>query len=191
MTSGADPSSRTPLLRWVRATALGWLLGFVLVLVLALAWDMIGGGAQFMVGVGMGAGIGFMQSRAIGDRVKPARQWLWTSTIGVGSPFVLWDLSGLAGLESLFSMPRCVLMGGLFVGMLQWRLLRPRFERAAWWIPACVVGWGLPAGLIALGDSGWAPAPFKLISIVTMFFGGVILGLVTGTALDSITREGE
>ena len=55
MTSGADPSSHTRLFRWVRATVLGWLLGFVLVLVLALAWDMIGGGAQFMVGVGMGS----------------------------------------------------------------------------------------------------------------------------------------
>ncbi len=61
----ASPEQFDPTLftRWVRATALGWLVGFVLVVVLAVVWDMTSGGAQFMVGVGMGTGVGSMQSR--------------------------------------------------------------------------------------------------------------------------------
>ncbi|MCJ7714533.1 hypothetical protein MUO66_08780, partial [Candidatus Bathyarchaeota archaeon] len=53
------------MLRWVGANIIGWLIGFVLVIVLAQAWELIGGGAQFMVGVGMGAGVGVLQSRVI------------------------------------------------------------------------------------------------------------------------------
>ena len=73
---------RSPFARWVRATTVGWLIGFVLVVVLAMVWDMIGGRAQFMVGVGMGAGVGYMQARVVGAWVDPTRRWLWTSIIG-------------------------------------------------------------------------------------------------------------
>jgi hypothetical protein len=48
-------------------------------------------------------------------------------------------------------------------------------------VPACIVGWGLPAGAIALGD--YLPGPGNLFSIGAMFFGGVILGAVTGKTL--------
>ena len=55
---------------WLRATFLGWVIGFFLVIGLVLIWDAIGvGSSQFMIGVGMGAGVGFMQGRA-------AKGWL-------------------------------------------------------------------------------------------------------------------
>ena len=78
--------------RWVKATTLGWLIGFVLVVVLAIAWDQIGGRAQFMVGVGMGAGVGFMQARVLGECIESAGRWIWATTLGMGLPFVLWIL---------------------------------------------------------------------------------------------------
>ena len=130
MNSESAQSNRRLFTRWVRATFLGWLLGFVVVIVLALAWDMIGGGAQFMVGVGMGAGVGYMQSRVVGEWADSPRRWLWASIIGMGAPFVLWDLSVLVGFEFVFSLPLSVLMGGLLVGILQWSLLRPHSDRA-------------------------------------------------------------
>jgi len=40
----------------------------------------------------MGAGVGFMQARmarAWTGRIEP---WLWTSIIGMGIPFVFWDI---------------------------------------------------------------------------------------------------
>ena len=183
MSTEMRQSERSPFARWVRATTVGWLIGFVLVVVLAMVWDMVGGRAQFMVGVGMGAGVGYMQARVVGAWLDPTRRWLWTSIIGMGIPFVLWDIGAVAGIGALFSLPLCVLIGGLLVGILQRRLLRPRFERASWWILACVVGWGLPAGAIALADSGLLPGPWSLLSIIAMFFGGVVLGAVTGRAL--------
>ena len=170
--------------RWVRATTLGWLLGFGLIIVLAIAWDMIGGGAQFMVGVGMGAGVGYVQGRLVGKFIDKPRPWLWASVLGMGTPFLLWDISAVIGAESVFSLPISVLVGGLFVGILQWRLLRPHSDRAAWWVPACVAGWGLPALAIALNDLHVLPDPWgELLSIGAMFFGGVVLGVVTGKAL--------
>ena len=170
--------------RWVRATTIGWLLGFGLIIVLAIAWDMIGGGAQFMVGVGMGAGVGYVQGRLVGKWIDKPRQWLWASVLGMGTPFLLWDLSAVIGAESVFSLPMSVLVGGLFVGILQWRLLRPHSGRAIWWVPASLVGWGLPAAAIALGDGGVFPGPGgQLLSLGAMIFGGVALGAVTGKTL--------
>ena len=174
------------LTRWIRATTIGWLLGFVLVVVSALAWDLLGGHAQFMVGVGMGAGVGFVQMRVLDERVESARRWLWASTLGMGVPFLLWDLGSLIGIEAFFSLGACVLAGGLLVGLLQCSLLRTRLERASLWIPACVLGWGLPAGAIALGDSDLLPGPMFLVSAGAMFLGGVVLGAVTGKALTSM-----
>lgn len=189
MNSESAQSNRRLFTRWVRATFLGWLLGFVVVIVLALAWDMIGGGAQFMVGVGMGAGVGYMQSRVVGEWADSPRRWLWASIIGMGAPFVLWDLSVLVGFEFVFSLPLSVLMGGLLVGILQWSLLRPHSDRAAWWVLASTAGWALPAGAIALGDLNLIPAPWgELLSLGAMFFGGLILGAVTGRALLWVLR---
>ncbi len=175
--------------RWLRATTLGWLLGFVLVVILALAWNIIGGGAQFMVGLGMGAGVGYVQTRVVGEWVESTRRWLLASIIGMGVPFLMWDLGALIGVGAFFSLPVCVIAGGLFVGILQCSLLRPRLDRASFWIPACVVGWGLPAGAIALGDSDLLPAPAFLLSLGAMLLGGVILGAVTGKALVWMPRR--
>lgn len=168
---------------WIRATTLGWLIGFVLVVVLAMLWDMIGGGAQFMVGVGMGSGVGYMQGRVARAWTRRIQPWLWTSIIGMGVPFVFWDIASATSTNVLFSLPVCVLLGGLLTGVLQQRLLRPQFERTSWWIPACVVGWGLPAGVIALGDSGLLPQVFGLLSMIVILFGGLLLGAVTGKTL--------
>lgn len=173
--------------RWIGMTAAGWLLGFVLVIVLATAWSATGGTAQFMVGVGMGAGVGFLQARVLGSRVDRPRRWLWASVLGMGLPFLLWDVGAGLGLNDLFSMPACALVGSLLVGVLQGRLLRPRFTRAPWWIPACVVGWGLPVGITLLGDSGPPPNPWPVLAAIV--FGGVMLGAVSGAALEWIARS--
>ena len=89
-----------------------------------------------------------MQARVVGEWADSTRRWCWASIVGMGIPFVLWDLSAAFGIEALFSLPLCVVVGGLLVRALQASLLRTRFDRVFWWIPACVVGWGLPAGAI-------------------------------------------
>lgn len=172
---------RREFLQWVRATAAGWLLGFILVVAVALLWGAVGGNAQFMGGVGMGAGVGFLQARILRKRCQMSWSWLWVSIIGMGLPFLAWDIGALLGGGRFFSLPFCLFLGSIFVGVLQARLLRARYKGAYRWIPACVVGWGVPAAFLALGDSGLPPGALALpIAIV---FGGVVLGIVTGQAL--------
>ena len=136
-----------------------------------------------MVGVGMGAGVGFMQARVVGEWVETTRRWIMETTIGMGLPFLIWDIGGALGMETFFSLPVCVVAGSLLVGVLQSVLLRPRLNHTSWWIPASLVGWGLPAAAIALGDSGLLSGPGALVSVGAMFLGGAILGTVTGKAL--------
>ncbi len=50
MSTEMRPPKRSLFAHWVRATTVGWLLGFVLVVALAMVWGMIGGGAQFRSG---------------------------------------------------------------------------------------------------------------------------------------------
>ena len=194
MDTKARQPDRTLFHSWIRATTLGWLIGFVLVVALAMVWDVLGGGAQFMVGVGMGAGVGYMQARVTSTWTGRIQPWLWASIVGMGVPFVLWDVASATAAKALFSLPVCVLLGGVLTGVLQKPLLRPQFERTSWWMPACVVGWGLPAGAIALGNSGFAPPVFGLLSTIVMFFGGLLLGAVTGKTLEWMSpreRSGE
>lgn len=175
--------------RWLKATTLGWLLGFVLVVILAIAWDQVGGGAQFMVGIGMGAGVGFTQARIVEEWMGRPSRWIWSTTVGMGLPFLLWDLGVGLGADAVFSLPLCVLAGSLFVGVLQGRLLRVGFHRTTWWIPASIVGWGLPVAAMAVGDSGVLSGAGAIVSVVAMFLGGAVLGVVTGKTLVSMPRR--
>jgi len=52
--------------RWIVLTFAGWSLGFVLILVCIALSGMVGlGETQFPIGLGMGAGVAFMQRRLI------------------------------------------------------------------------------------------------------------------------------
>ncbi|MDP2859703.1 MAG: hypothetical protein Q8P50_17260 [Bacillota bacterium] len=189
MESEARPLDTRFSRRWVGANALGWLLGFILVLVMSQAWDLIGGGAQFMVGVGMGAGVGILQGRVIAPWVTSWWQWALMSTIGTGAPFLLWDVGVGLGMNWPLPLWVCVLIGSVLAGFLQQRLFRPHGPRARWWVAACVVGWMVPEGLLALDDLGFLPGMWAFLSIGTLFFGGVLLGAVTSAALPWILSD--
>lgn len=187
-TDGQPPAAATKeqpklLARWVRATTLGWLLGVLLVILLAMAWNLVAGDAQFMIGVGMGAGVGLLQVRVVGPRVPSKRAWVVASTFGLGGPFALWDLGSIVGLGALFSLPACALAGALLTGLLQARLFNGGARRP--WILASVLGWGIPVAMIAIGDA-LPRGPGSLLSLPAIFFGGAILGAVTGRTLEAL-----
>jgi len=167
--------------RWLLATAGGWLLGFVLVLILAEIWSVTGGEAQFPVGIGMGAGVGYLQARTIDAIIDSPRQWLSSSIVGMAIPFAAWDVTTWIGVGTPYALQVATLFGAVIVGILQALLLRQRGKRAIWWIPACIVGWGVPAGLAALQTVG-------LLPVVGIICGGLILGAVTGIALVWISK---
>ncbi len=168
---------------WLRASALGWLLGIGLVLGLALLWDLFGGEAQFMVGLGMGTGVGYLQARVLRNWIRSWGRWWVATVIGMGAPFVLHDFLRLSSVQIPASLPLLVVAGGLLTGLIQQNLLWPLSCRANWWWVASQVGWALPAGMIALGDSGLLGPWGAFMSLTAIFFGGGILGAVTGRVM--------
>lgn len=172
MSAEMQQEKRPFIIRWILASFLGWLLGLIFTIVLAVSLETLtGGGAQFMVGLGIGAGVGYMQGRVLKEQLANMMSWDWASTIGMGLPFILWDISALTGGGLPFSMPLCVAIGSLIVGILQWRLLQPLSPKAWWWIPGCFLGWTLTAGLT------------DLLAIIIIFFGGAVMGAISGLVL--------
>lgn len=189
--SAPDPtaSARLPgFLPWLRATSLGWLLGIPAVVVLALLGEALRiGGSQVLVGMGMGAGVGILQARALRGLLASRAPWIATTIGGLAAPFLLSDVSRLASWNLPYSLPVAVAAGGTLVGLLQWRVLRGTLARAAWWIPASAAGWSLAGVTSSLADSvvrGRAirGVPGALAYLAIAASGGLVLGAVTGLA---------
>jgi len=173
--------------RWVWVTSLGWFAGFVLIVALAMLWDLVGGGAEFMVGVGMGAGVGLVQGFFLRRWIGSPVRWTVATTTGVGILFVAHDLLSALGFDAPYSLPLYMVASALLVSLLQRSLLASVSSRSSLWIPVSFVGWSVPAGLIALGDAAGLPAPLPTVcSLAGMFLGGTILGVVTGPAVAAI-----
>jgi len=189
MDAPADPDTRDLLLSWTKATFYGWFLGFLLVVVLTLVAGAFGGTLQFMVGLGMGGGVGHMQGRRIGRWIERPRRWLLASALGMGAPFVVWDLAAARGIDLPWALPAAVLAGGLLVGSLQWALLRRVSRRAIWWLPACAAGWFASAIALSLQGANGATDLLRSIALLAGMFGGWIpLAALTGPALIHVTR---
>jgi len=121
--------------------------------------------------------------------LEGARHWVWTTLLGMALPFAAFDLfptvSGQFGEVARVLLE--VAIGAFLAGLLQQRLLRRRFGRTIWWIPASVAGWTLAAAFSASGSllagSGPGRGPAMALHFAAILGGGVVLGLVTGGAL--------
>jgi len=188
-------SARKVFHQWVRATWAGWLLGIPFIIALALIGEAVGiGGIQSLVGVGMGAGVGLMQGRAIRSVLHRAAPWFWSCVVGLGLPFLAWDIAKAAGWDFPYSLYVSVALGGLIVGIWQAFLLRPHLHNTGWWVAASVVGWNLAAGMAAIADSLFRARSLRgiwgaLAYLGIIAGGGVILGLVTGGSLVWLLRQ--
>lgn len=189
--SKLDINSPHLLGQWIRVTWVGWALGVPCLIALALAGEAVGiGGSQVLVGAGMGAGVGFMQGRALKDVLHAFAPWFWSCVIGLSAPFLVTDIAKAIGRDLPYSLYVCVALGGLIVGVWQWRLLRGRFNHAGWWVLASTLGWSLAAVAAALANA----QPLRGIAGALLFLaiavaGGLILGSVTGVALVWLRRE--
>ncbi len=176
-------------IRWVRSTFFGYLSGFVIIILGGIVGDLIGiPGSDFIIGIGMGAGIGYAQGRQARQWLGATWPWVWATVIGLGVPFVLEDLLSATGIEfdGLHSLQLDVAICGLLVGLLQLRLLRSHSDRAIWWVPVCVVGWTLAAWTASVNFIGEWDA---ILNLGMILMGGVVLGVVTGGALVWMLRR--
>ncbi len=189
MSSEHSQADRHFFIRWVRGTFAGYLLGFVFVLLGSMAGDLIGlPGSDFIIGIGMGVGVGYVQGRMAKQLLGANWRWMWATVIGLGVPFLVEDLIAAAWSEfdSLHSLQLDVAICGLFVGLLQRRILRSHSERANWWVPISVVGWTLAAWTASVNFTGSLDA---ILNLGMILMGGVVLGAVTGGALVWMLRR--
>ena len=182
------------LLSWIRATWFGWLLGIPIITVLALIGEAVHiGGAQVLVGVGMGTGIGLMQARVIRRILHKSTLWIWSCIVGLGTPFLSTDISKVVGWNLPYSLPAAKGLGGLIIGIWQALILRSRLRQTGWWIVASALGWALAGGTSAMADSPRAHAIRGIWGAVVYLgiiaAGGLILGLVTGLCLAWLLRN--
>jgi hypothetical protein len=172
--------------KWVRATWGGWLLGVPIIVVLALAGEAVGlGGAQALVGAGMGIGVGWRQGRALRGLLGSAAPWFWATAVGLTAPFLATDLATLAGWHSTYSLIGAVAAGGLAAGSWQSRLLSARLPRAGSWIAASAIGWSAAAAAVFWADALLRSASLRgvwgaLVYLGAIGGGGLVLGVVTG-----------
>ena len=174
---------------WTRATWFGWLLGIPCTILLALAGEAVGiGGHQVLVGAGMGCGVGLLQGRAVKRFRLDAIPWFCSCTAGLAAPFLASDVGHGLGATWKYSLPACVAIGGVVVGVWQAALLRKEFSGTIWWVVGSALGWSLAGVTAASADTlvrshsirglAGAGAYLGLVAV-----GGLILGVVTGLVL--------
>lgn len=187
---------------WVAACCLGWVLGVPAIALLALVGESIGvGGSQALVGLGMGSAVGWVQGGRLTGLGISRAAWFWSSALGIGAPFIAWDVAQHLALPLEYSLLRLLLVGGVVTGGVQgWLLAASRLDaripaaRASrgsiltWWIAVCAVGWAAAGWCAGLADElikthavrGLAGAGLYLASVAV---GGPVLGLVTAPVL--------
>lgn len=186
----APPSTFALAIRWTRATFLGWSLGFALILAFIALCGLVGlGNSQFPVGLGMGVGVGLLQRRVVAERTGTGAGWLAASALGLTAPFLARDVATLLALKLPYALAGSIVIGGLVVALLQWRVLQLDAGRAATWVVASVVGWSLGGSTVVLNDRVLPKTPGilgALIYIGVILTGGILLGATTGLVLPRI-----
>lgn len=184
-----------PFPTWLRATWLGWVLGIPFVILFALLGEALGiGGAQVMVGLGMGAGVGLLQGRVLRGVLSRALPWTTASAVGLALPFLATDLASLRHWDLAYSLTWCVISGGLIAGAWQAWLLRSKVRGTGWWVVASAAGWALTALVASYGDRLSRSGTLRGLSgaalyLGTMSAGGLVLGLTTGVVIARLTRQ--
>lgn len=182
--------------RWVSFTTYGWFVGIVLVVGFALVPELLfkmsdESGGQAAIGIGMGAGVGFMQWMVLRKFLTTSHRMFWGTFIGFSFAFILRDIVTPLiefPLTVETTIPFAVLLGAFISGWFQYKFVFSKImAKAVNWIFYSVVAW-LLATLITMGMSllnfkTGEHLPKVLIVIIALLFlsiGGPILGYITG-----------
>ena len=200
---------------WVISTTLGWALASLLTLGMALAFAIPDPdaarayvssplGERIFDGLMLGAMVGLIPALLIAlfwvVLRRSARDVLWAvlATILGSALLCVVGRGGGPQIESSFAtMLRLGILGGVigggFVGLCQWIILRRRVSRINGWIGLTVAGWvigwtitlwgtDLTEQLFSALPIGWATGPIEqgdpnlILSIAALVVGGAVVG---------------
>ena len=178
------------LLNWVTANGIGWPLGFISAIILSnlIVNIFYHKETNLILGLCIGASVGYAQWFVLKRNFKISSLWGLVCTVSMGVPFIAivvmdennYEIPSFSGDYEFFGRLIFGLVMGLVIGLVQTQFLKPYFKKAAWWIPASSVGWGI----CFLASS----APMSL-SIPGILLGGVLLGLITGYAIIRMNKS--
>ncbi len=179
--------------QWMLFTSLGWILGVVLILLLAELSEAFAVTIDFPLGVGLGLGIGFMQWLVLRKYVETSFKWIGLTVLGLSFPFVLYDIC-----SQLFCIPEIWLflnfgIGGVVSGYLQYRFfLIALSKKSKCWLWYSFYAWCL---CLLLNSFPFIPyyqqlkkSTKDIINIITIFGSGPLFGLITGMGMVIILR---
>lgn len=182
--------------KWMWMNFAGWVLGIVLVLTLSVLFDSLRiEGWQFIVGLGMGLGIGFMQWLSLRKVIPVSGNWILFTALGLSLPFLIFDLAVSNDGQNVgynFSyLLISVLLGCIITGLLQRNLLKRSGIIIKDWVLANIVGWMLAVGAFSAINFTrglpWTTLELFALNLALMLAGGPILGYATGIALKKTT----
>lgn len=182
--------------KWTLSTIYGWLLGFVVIIILAFASDALGiGNSQFFVGTGIATGVGFMQNRIMRSKLKIGWNWMWMTILGMTISFVFFDFGqNISNIIPAFNLQLSVAVGGIIVGVLQYLVLKAHsINGSCWWIFVSSIGWasaGLVVGLVDYLKDYISIDPLVLVLnlLLLTIFSSLVLGLITGVGFMKILK---
>ena len=168
--------------QWIAYNFIGWFLGAVFIIVLSGVLDSIGiENMQFYLGIGMGAGVSFMQWILLRKHFNIGFQWISSAIIGMGLCFIVFDLIPSSML--VHKLPFSMLSGSLLTGILQSRYLGHDMQKKSW-ILLSVLAWCLATLTVFSVDyTKYLKLPNLLTALVNLtliLLGGIVMGLVTG-----------
>lgn len=180
------------LLNWITANGIGWLVGSIGAIILSYLVVNIfyHKETNLIVGLCIGASVGYAQWFVLKRKFKISSLWGLVCTVCMGIPFiaeVIMDESGhkIPYFQGDYEFLGRLIFGmivGLVIGLLQMQFLKPYFKKAAWWIAASSVGWGV----CFLASS--VPMPLAMLGMLS---GGVLLGLITGYSIIWMNRSAD
>ena len=170
------------LLQWVLATTIGSIIGL------------------------SGIGSGILQWLVLRQRIPRAGWWILATIVGNSLAFLAIGFVGLGlsggggGTAGGIIFVSTLVIGGAFIGILQWLVLRRYVFRASWWILASTLSFTLSFYIeliIAQVIGGPIGGVLTLSGVLTLIVVGIMTagaagltaGIITGIALVLLLRQ--
>jgi len=161
---------------WVGVTVVGWVIGFAICEAFFTNLTFPGTTTE---GAVIGTFVGIGQAILLRGRVGGAVPWVVATIVGFGLGKALGQLVG----DPLGSPLSYLVIGafiGSFVGVAQWFVLRSRVPRAAWWVIASLLAWGLGWLFVAYANQAEDLAVAATYALGAI--GAAVAGAITGFA---------